>query len=386
MLKYSVLLYCLLATVSGQLQNQSPQVQSLSAVDQPQASQGVTAGLANSANLKSCRRRNNVENSDVLSPDASLLQRLYSQSVHPLNQKLSDKAEDRLAPGTPESLNAYTVTIQQDPNILVQKDTYIDPQENDVPLISRRNDAGDLVHNENELCQKSNKNENEGENDDEQNHLNTDSKHGSSKVHKQVLELLSKCAQKEKEVDDDDVNDENEVFPSRRSYNELNENKLEENRYSYEPSKLNEESGRRKFRTSKSNANEVQIQPKHPAQGEGISNLADSKVLLLNNRRVCFACTTTNDPSCWNPDQTTTVKYCKKEDDACITKTYKAKNELITVRDCGNSCTDNDFPGVPLRYKSCRICHSDQCNSADALTSLNMLLVAFVISAVKFTF
>ncbi|KAI8439426.1 hypothetical protein MSG28_013219, partial [Choristoneura fumiferana] len=125
------------------------------------------------------------------------------------------------------------------------------------------------------------------------------------------------------------------------------------------------------------------IQPKHPAQGEGISNLADSKVLLLNNRRVCFACTTTNDPSCWNPDQTTTVKYCKKEDDACITKTYKAKNELITVRDCGNSCTDNDFPGVPLRYKSCRICHSDQCNSADALTSLNMLLVAFVISAVK---
>ncbi|XP_073961996.1 uncharacterized protein [Choristoneura fumiferana] len=197
----------------------------------------------------------------------------------------------------------------------------------------------------------------------------------------------------EKEVNDDDVNDENEVFPSRRSYNELNENKLEENRYSYEenrysyePSKLNEESGRRKFRTSKSNANEVQIQPKHPAQGEGISNLADSKVLLLNNRRVCFACTTTNDPSCWNPDQTTTVKYCKKEDDACITKTYKAKNELITVRDCGNSCTDNDFPGVPLRYKSCRICHSDQCNSADALTSLNMLLVAFVISAVKFTF
>ncbi|KAI8439428.1 hypothetical protein MSG28_013219, partial [Choristoneura fumiferana] len=128
------------------------------------------------------------------------------------------------------------------------------------------------------------------------------------------------------------------------------------------------------------------IQPKHPAQGEGISNLADSKVLLLNNRRVCFACTTTNDPSCWNPDQTTTVKYCKKEDDACITKTYKAKNELITVRDCGNSCTDNDFPGVPLRYKSCRICHSDQCNSADALTSLNMLLVAFVISAVKTSF
>lgn len=321
---------CVSNSVSGQLQNHSPQVQPLSLVDQPLASHGVSAGLANNAQVKSCRRHNNVENTDVLSPDASLLQKLYSQSVHPLNQKLSDKPEDRSAPGTPESLNAYTITIQQDPGALEQKDAYIDSAGNDVPLISRRNDADDLLDNENELYQSLDRNENDAENEEEQYNLSADSQRSSNKVHEQVLQLLSKCDQKEKEGNDDDDTAENEVLPFRRSNSELKENKLEENKNAYEPSKLNEEKGRRKFRNRKLNANEVQVQP-NPAQGEGISKLGDSKVLLLNNRRVCFACTTTNDPSCWNPDHTTTVKYCKKEDDACITKTYKAKSEFTLV-------------------------------------------------------
>lgn len=64
-----------------------------------------------------------------------------------------------------------------------------------------------------------------------------------------------------------------------------------------------------------------------PTKGAGISNMGKSGLMLLQSERVCYACSTANNPTCWSPDRRTTVKYCRKGNNACITKTFGIGSE-----------------------------------------------------------
>lgn len=45
----------------------------------------------------------------------------------------------------------------------------------------------------------------------------------------------------------------------------------------------------------------------------------------LQNLRICYACSTATNPSCWEPDKRTTIKYCTREQ-SCVTRTFGAKS------------------------------------------------------------
>lgn len=47
-----------------------------------------------------------------------------------------------------------------------------------------------------------------------------------------------------------------------------------------------------------------------------------NKPLLINNPRVCYACSSATNPTCWEPNRRTTIKYCNKNHASCITKTF----------------------------------------------------------------
>nr|XP_037876276.1 uncharacterized protein LOC110386155 isoform X2 [Bombyx mori] len=109
----------------------------------------------------------------------------------------------------------------------------------------------------------------------------------------------------------------------------------------------------------------------------------DTQVASLHNTRICYACSSVSDPTCWMPDKMTTVKYCRKGHNTCISKTIKSNNELIMVRDCGVSCEANSFPDLIPRYESCSVCHTDFCNSA-SIVGHNFLLLYLVITVLKY--
>lgn len=61
---------------------------------------------------------------------------------------------------------------------------------------------------------------------------------------------------------------------------------------------------------------------KDPTKGQGISYIKKTTLMLMDYDRVCYACSTANSPTCLFPDRKTGVKYCRKGDNACVTKTF----------------------------------------------------------------
>ncbi|XP_061718744.1 uncharacterized protein LOC133526231 [Cydia pomonella] len=130
--------------------------------------------------------------------------------------------------------------------------------------------------------------------------------------------------------------------------------------------------------------NKVKYYLKNPAKNAGKWN-DDRQVSLMENGKACYACSTYHDPSCWKTNATTTIKYCNRDNNACLTKMYKIEGKSILIRDCGHTCNEDEGYNIGQKMVSCSMCHNDMCNSAYAIHSLNVLLVGFVIVTVTFT-
>ncbi|PZC74462.1 hypothetical protein B5X24_HaOG207819 [Helicoverpa armigera] len=123
--------------------------------------------------------------------------------------------------------------------------------------------------------------------------------------------------------------------------------------------------------------NDARREMAEPATGP---KMGQSPLTLMQSERVCYACSTANNPSCWAPDKRTTVKYCRKGNNACITKTFGKGSTLTLIRDCGNSCEDSNAGFVP-KYKSCSMCHSELCNGAYSING-NSVMFAIILTAI----
>ncbi|CAF4931084.1 unnamed protein product [Pieris macdunnoughi] len=123
----------------------------------------------------------------------------------------------------------------------------------------------------------------------------------------------------------------------------------------------------------------------HPTKGFGVSEIYKSNFMLIEHPRVCFACSSTNNPSCWLPDMSTPAKYCRGDQDACVTKTYQHRGYAFVVRDCAASCVNRDLSEIGLLYKTCTICHSDLCNGAN-FTSFSLKTIILLLISIWFKY
>ncbi|KAF9416804.1 hypothetical protein HW555_005934 [Spodoptera exigua] len=121
-----------------------------------------------------------------------------------------------------------------------------------------------------------------------------------------------------------------------------------------------------------------------PTKGDGVVNMGESSLMLMQTDRLCYACSTANNPSCWAPDRRTTVKYCRKENNACITKTFGKGSTYTLIRDCGNTCDDSDTGMLMPKYKSCSMCHTDLCNGAYSINGHSIIFALTLIALVKY--
>ncbi|XP_047522136.1 uncharacterized protein LOC125061040 [Pieris napi] len=116
-----------------------------------------------------------------------------------------------------------------------------------------------------------------------------------------------------------------------------------------------------------------------------VQEMDKSNFMLNEHPRVCFACSSTNDPSCWLPDMSTPAKYCRGDQDACVTKTYQHRGYAFVVRDCAASCVNRDLSEIGLLYKTCTICHSDLCNGAN-FTSFSLKTIILLLISIWFKY
>ncbi|XP_026321394.1 uncharacterized protein LOC113231328 isoform X2 [Hyposmocoma kahamanoa] len=107
---------------------------------------------------------------------------------------------------------------------------------------------------------------------------------------------------------------------------------------------------------------DIEQQLMEPAKGAGIIKITDAHLSVMDSSRVCYACSSITDPTCWSPERKTTVKYCARGRDSCVTKTYKGKDSLVVIRDCSSAC-DDALPVLGKKYESCSICGNDLCNN-----------------------
>lgn len=118
----------------------------------------------------------------------------------------------------------------------------------------------------------------------------------------------------------------------------------------------------------------------------GSTNMERSPLTLMQSERICYACSTASNPTCWAPDRRTTVKYCRKGNNACITKTFGSGSTYTLIRDCGRSCDDPDMGGLGPRYKSCSMCHSELCNGAFSINGQSIIFALFLTALVKYMY
>ncbi|XP_045523473.1 uncharacterized protein LOC123713700 isoform X2 [Pieris brassicae] len=116
-----------------------------------------------------------------------------------------------------------------------------------------------------------------------------------------------------------------------------------------------------------------------------VQEMDKSNLMLIEHPRVCFACSSTNNPTCWLPDMSTPAKYCRGGHNACVTKTYKHRGYAFVVRDCAASCVNRDLPDNGLYYRSCTICHSDLCNGAN-FTSFSLKTIILLLITIWFKY
>lgn len=63
--------------------------------------------------------------------------------------------------------------------------------------------------------------------------------------------------------------------------------------------------------------------------GFEVMKMSESSVMIMQNSRTCYACSTASNPDCWHPNRRTTVKYCHKGHDTCVTKTFESSRKFI---------------------------------------------------------
>ncbi|XP_069360907.1 uncharacterized protein [Maniola hyperantus] len=124
--------------------------------------------------------------------------------------------------------------------------------------------------------------------------------------------------------------------------------------------------------------NDIQL-VNDPTKGLGISNVGKSRVMLMDHPRVCYACSSISDPSCWSPGRTTAVKYCRADHPTCLTKLYKYKGLSYIIRDCGKTCEQDSLGLASTKYTTCTICHHDLCNSAHHFKMQNITILMLLI-------
>lgn len=90
--------------------------------------------------------------------------------------------------------------------------------------------------------------------------------------------------------------------------------------------------GRQKGLDLRKSFEQIETQLIGPAKGRILPESSVSRVLLMQNSRVCYACSSATDKSCWHPNRMTTVKYCRKEHDVCVTKTYRSQGKRTYAR------------------------------------------------------
>ncbi|XP_063829241.1 dentin sialophosphoprotein-like [Ostrinia nubilalis] len=127
-----------------------------------------------------------------------------------------------------------------------------------------------------------------------------------------------------------------------------------------------------------------------PAKGPGITPLSSSGINVVQNKRVCYACSSEANLSCHKPNILTTVKYCHGGVNNCVSKTYTDRNhKTVVIRDCGNTC--NSASDYDPAWASCDVCTGDLCNDksvngAFSIKSQSLLFTVFVLFTIKFTF
>lgn len=131
----------------------------------------------------------------------------------------------------------------------------------------------------------------------------------------------------------------NSVLYPEKSLNAVKDNQ-DDNRKSLSDSDKNKASSYQSVaRLGRPQFNEARREMIEPTRGN--PSISQSQLLLMQTERICYACSTANNPSCWAPDRRTTVKYCRKGNNACLTKTFGSGSK------CFNQCLTFE-PKKPL--------------------------------------
>lgn len=136
---------------------------------------------------------------------------------------------------------------------------------------------------------------------------------------KTALKIIGDCLKKR-------LKDQNTLGSSRRSLSEPDSIDDDNNNYKQE-SEIDdlldsyrvgetEDAVRRKGPSKKS----------HTEEDTGLTSSGNE----LTNLRICYACSTATNPTCWEPDKRTTIKYCRKEH-SCVTKTFGVKSTYMFI-------------------------------------------------------
>ncbi|XP_047535772.1 uncharacterized protein LOC125070116 [Vanessa atalanta] len=162
----------------------------------------------------------------------------------------------------------------------------------------------------------------------------------------------------------DQPKDPNIIINSDGKYVQMNN--YNEISYDYDDDGENRSSSRELEKLNNNIANQL----RDPTKGLGISKMTKSHMMIMKHPRVCYACSSINDFSCWTPNRLTSVKYCHEDHTSCLTKMYKDKDVRYITRDCGSACVPSTRHEFKLKYDFCTICHADLCALAHSLLSV----------------
>lgn len=121
-------------------------------------------------------------------------------------------------------------------------------------------------------------------------------------------------------------NSESEQFEQKK---DTTSDKTTEEENDYKLTSSNDDLGR-----SYSNESKELNDAKQIKEFKDILQLRRSRMMILRRPRVCYACSSINDPSCWSPSNFTIVKYCREPNTSCVSKTFQYEGivKLITFK------------------------------------------------------
>ncbi|CAH2092924.1 unnamed protein product [Euphydryas editha] len=125
---------------------------------------------------------------------------------------------------------------------------------------------------------------------------------------------------------------------------------------------------------------------KEPTKMLDISEMKKSRMMIIRHPRVCYACSSIKDPTCWSPSNKTTVKYCREPNTSCLSKIFHYEDTKHVIRDCGSTCTVETSLESNLVYKLCTICHDDLCNSAYSVTVEILIIFVLILLNIAYSY